>query len=281
MSYFEGYYVRCSSEGDQAAFIFGSSRGRGEGSSFIQIITADSSYYAEYAYEDYFIDRRDFAVFVGNSSVNRDGAVLNIERPGLSVQGSISFGELTPLKYDAMGWFRWLPFMECRHSVVSMRHSIQGQVIINGRSYNFDGGVGYIEGDRGHSFPSKYFLSQSAVPDISIFMSAGVIPYLGLRFNGTVCVISSGGCEYRLATYLGARVKELNSGRLVIVQGKWRLEAEALDTRNTHELLAPEHGKMSRTIKESIKRTVRYRFTIGGETVFDFADHNAAYEFAT
>ncbi len=46
-----------------------------------------------------------------------------------------------------MGSFTLLPFMECRHSVRSMRHSVKGDVCINGQKYLFRDALGYWEGD--------------------------------------------------------------------------------------------------------------------------------------
>lgn len=44
-----------------------------------------------------------------------------------------------------MGPFALIPFMECRHSVWSMRHFVRGTVIINGEDYVFQNAWGYWE----------------------------------------------------------------------------------------------------------------------------------------
>ena len=49
-----------------------------------------------------------------------------MDTPGLNVNGRLDFGTLTPIKYDIMGPFALVPFMECRHSVISMRHPVWG-----------------------------------------------------------------------------------------------------------------------------------------------------------
>ena len=68
---------------------------------------------------------------------------------------TFQFRQLTSIVYDIMVPFRWVPGMECRHSVFSMKHSVNGEIRINGKSYLFHHGTGYWEGDRGRSFPEK------------------------------------------------------------------------------------------------------------------------------
>lgn len=61
---------------------------------------------------------------------------MEVHTSELEVKGRIGFGALTQLKYDIMGPFKFIPFMECRHSVWSMRHPVNGEVNINGKIYS-------------------------------------------------------------------------------------------------------------------------------------------------
>lgn len=45
----------------------------------------------------------------------------DIPTPELRANGSIRFGSFKSNKYGIMGRFRWVPFMQRRHSVYSMR----------------------------------------------------------------------------------------------------------------------------------------------------------------
>lgn len=69
----------------------------------------------------------------------------------------------TPLRSDIMGPFRFLPGMECSHGVISMGHSLEGKLDLNGKRIDFSGGTGYVETDRGRSFPSAYLWTQCTV----------------------------------------------------------------------------------------------------------------------
>ena len=42
-----------------------------------------------------------------------------------------------------MGWYAFMPFMECYHGVWSMHHRLEGQLTWKGRTSAFRGGIGY------------------------------------------------------------------------------------------------------------------------------------------
>ena len=47
---------------------------------------------------------------------------------------------------DRMGPFKYFP-MECRHRIISMRHTLEGRLKLNGKEIDFTNGLGYIEKD--------------------------------------------------------------------------------------------------------------------------------------
>ena len=51
-----------------------------------------------------------------------------------------------------MGPFVLVPFMECRHSVFSMYHSVNGKLLLNGKKYKFDDAVGGRDTDAWNTF---------------------------------------------------------------------------------------------------------------------------------
>jgi len=289
MKYFEGFYIKCTGFTGSAAFIFGKQMGRRDKTAFVQVITEQDSFFKEYDLNSYFFKQRPFEVSAGNCRADSNGLFLNIESEGLCVKGELFFGRFSPIRYDAMGFLKYVPFLECRHTVVSMAHALSGKISINGREYDFNGGSGYIEGDRGKSFPKKYLWTSCSVIEasgatVSIFSSCATIPYMGISFKGTVSVILFEGREYRFATYLGATVKEFTEKKLTVKQRSRLLEIEVLDDGKSFELLAPAKGEMSRVITESLKRTVRYKLTAGAgkkkKVFFDVISTRAAFEFS-
>lgn len=138
----------------------------------------------------------------------------------LQIEGHVRFGPLTPLRYDIMGPFRFVPGMECRHSVYSMTHTVRGRLTVNGTEYRFDDGLGYIEGDRGRSFPRRYLWTQCHFGSDALMLSAADIPVGPLQFTGIIGVVFLRGREYRLATYLGARITRLGDGAVEVQAGE-------------------------------------------------------------
>ena len=180
------------------------------------------------------------------------------------------------------GPFRFIPAMECAHGVISMGHGLEGVLDINGERFDFSGGTGYIETDRGHSFPERYFWTQCAWQEdqpASLMLSVVTIPLAGIRFTGCICAIIHRNREYRLATYCGARVEEWSRNGAVIRQGKHRLEVE-VPGGDGCPLRAPVAGSMQRTIHESLCAGARYRFWADGKLLFDHMDRCASFEFS-
>ena len=171
-----------------------------------------------------------------------------------------------------------MPFMECRHSVWSMRHSVQGTVIINGEDYSFQNAWGYWEGDRGRSFPKKYIWTQCCFPDGSLMLSVADIPMAGIHFTGIIGIILWQGREYRMATYLGARAVLIQNKIVRIVQGNLELEVQLLEASGL-PLKAPAKGNLVRTIHESAACRASYRFRKEGCTLFAFETDRASFEY--
>jgi hypothetical protein len=103
------------------------------------------------------------------------------------------------------------------------------------------------------------------------------IPILGFHFTGIIGVVLWNGKEERIATYCGAKVKKRENQTICIKQGKLELEAQLLED-NSHPLKAPTKGKMVRTIHESVACKARYRFSKGGQVVFEKEVDNASFE---
>ncbi len=275
-NFFYGWYFKNQSDTQTAAVIpavFQTGRKR---NASIQIITDSGVRTAIYPGEAYL--RRGRSIYIGRNRFDKNGIKLSIDTPGLKVKGKLHFGKLTPLKYDIMGSFGLVPFMECRHSVWSMKHSVYGRLRINGEKYVFQNAQGYWEGDRGHSFPKEYAWTQCFFQGGSLMLSVADIPVMGTHFTGVIGVVFWKGREYRFATYLGAEVLRKRNRRLRIVQEDMELEAVLLDG-SQKPLMAPMGGAMVRTIHEGVACRAFYRFKKRGRTVFAFETDMASFEY--
>ena len=177
-----------------------------------------------------------------------------------------------------MGPFQYIPFMQCRHSVYSMHHRVDGEIRINGVPYIFQNAVGYAEGDRGCSFPKEYAWTQCSFPDGVLLLSVADIPLGRFHFTGVIGVVLLHVKEYRIATYLGAKAVKIKDGEIVVRQGRLCLTVKRLGSPG-HPLQAPVGGAMTRTIHEHPSCKVYYRFTDGDVTLLELEAPNAAFEY--
>ena len=109
-------------------------------------------------------------------------------------------------------------------------------------------------------------------------LSVADIPIAGIHFTGVIGVILWHGKEYRLATYLGAKVVKIQNGNIRIVQGDMELEVCLLESVKC-PLKAPVVGNMKRTIQEGAACRAWYRFCKNGSPVFQFETDKASFEY--
>ena len=273
---FYGWYLKCQSKDSTVAFIAARHKNGTKETASLQIITDDEAFNVDLPGNAF---RKDCAnIFLGKNRFGKSGIRVNIDNPGVRVKGKLDFGAITPIRYDIMGPFALIPFMECRHAVYSMRHPVNGRVVINGKNYVFENAVGYWEGDSGSSFPKGYLWTQCGFHGGSLMLSVADIPFGPFSFTGIIGVVYYNKKEYRFATYLGAYIRELREGRVRIKQRNIELEAGLLE-RSGKALKAPSSGSMTRTIHESAACRAYYKFRIKGKTVFSFKTDRASFEY--
>ena len=283
--YFEGWYFKHQNpQGQTLALIpaFHIDR-EGRRTASLQVISKDQAWWLEYSETQLKVSQRLFQVQIGQSSFGHQGINLHIQQDNLSLCGSLHYGPFTALRSDIMGPFRFFAGMQCAHGVISKGHSLSGTLELNGEHLDFSDGIGYIETDRGRSFPTKYLWTQCLWdgPDQgSLMLAIATIPLPVGGFTGCICSVLYRGREYRLATYRGVKIEARSSSGAVIRQGRYRLEAELLSERR-QPLRAPVEGRMERTIHESLCAEVRYRFWHGDSLLFQHTDSNASFEYSS
>jgi len=274
--YFCGWYYRCQSDSQTLAIIPSVHKTSGNSFCNLQIITEAAAFQATFPYSD--LNRNRCESFIGKNRFSHDGITLDIQTPELQASGDLRFGVFTPIKYDIMGPFRYIPFLQCRHGVFSMMHTVDGELMVNGKCYHFADSDGYLEGDRGRSFPREYAWTQCFFPEGSLMLSVADVPLGGTHITGIIGIILIDGKEYRLATYLGAKAVRIKNGEVMIRQGKFILTAKRLDSPG-HPLQAPVCGVMSRIIYEHPSCKAYYRFEENGHTLLELNAQNAAFEY--
>lgn len=280
-SYFEGWYFKLCGAAGTLAFIPGVSMdSQGGKEAFLQIVTPSQAFQLTYPFPCFAARTDRLAVRLPGGLFTAEGVSLDVRTSAVTCRGLVHFGPLLPPSSDVMGPFRFVPGMECHHGVLSLAHALSGQITLQGETWDFDGGIGYIEKDWGRSFPSSYIWAQcnDLGDDIAVMASAADIPFLGARFGGCIAIVEQGGRQYRFATYHGARIRRFHPQALILEQGSHRLEIHPLEQAPV-ALRAPLTGRMTRTIREHPACRVRFRYSIEGWTIFDRVGTHAGFEY--
>ncbi len=275
--YFFGSYFKLQSKDKTLALIPSYSRIGKKYIGSLQIITHNNSYVLDYPYELY-KRGKGFDAKLDSNIFNKDGINLNINRDNVNLVGNIKFESINKLNKNIMGPFKFIPFMECIHSVHSIKHNINGKLVLNNEEYNFDNSLCYIEGDRGRSFPKVYTWTQSLFDEGSIMLSVADIPFGLFHFTGVIGFINYNGKTIRIATYKRAKALKIKDEEVIIKQGKYKFTVKLLK-KNSFDLKAPKLGQMARIIKESAECIVSYKLEKKNELIFEKIINNASMEY--
>jgi hypothetical protein len=266
--YFEGWYFKLVSAdlGNVLAVIPGLSRGAdGTSGAFIQVLDGRSarSWFVHFPLSDFQADDRRFDLRIGGCQFSARGIELSLNDAGLRLEGRLSFSKLAPWPVSlaspgAMGWYAFVPKMECYHGVLSFDHGLAGTLVFNGQNIDFTGGRGYLEKDWGTSFPAYHIWCQSnsfGRPGISVMASIARIPWRGSWFDGFLAALLLDGRLYRFTTYSRAHLSRLLIGdnllEMHFQSHRHRLEITAPRPGGA-ALASPVLGSMASRLKESL-----------------------------
>jgi hypothetical protein len=272
--YFEGWYFKITDPAatHTYAIIPGISIHGGQDSSyaFIQLIDGASGHseFIRYPVDSFRFATRRFAVGIADNYFSSDSIVLDIRSGAFRAKGSLSFHNpveypVSPLSPGIMGWYRFVPRMECYHGIVSMQHGISGTLVMNDSAVDFTGGKGYIEKDWGTSMPRAWIWVQCnhfPSDSLSLSISLAHVPWRTGAFSGFLAVVSSGSDIYSFTTYSRAGIDRISlQEEMVMMEFSDKDHTLKIDVQGhvSGKLKAPVHGAMARTIRESIGASVR------------------------
>ena len=275
-AYFEGWYLKLVSA-DRATRIavipgvFLSEDGS-VAEAFVQVLDgiAGRTAYHRFDLSEFRADEHRFDVQVGVNRFGPDGMWLDL--PGL--RADVRFGPLTgwPVTLrepGAMGWYAWVPTMECYHGVVSLDHALAGWIETDAGRVDLAEGRGYIEKDWGVAFPQAYVWMQSnhfAQSGVCLVASTALIPWRSSAFRGDLVAlrIPDGPAAglHRFTSYTRARTDRLDvdatsvDWTLTAPDGR-RLELSAAVPGPITDLLhAPVRTEMHQRVAETLDATV-------------------------
>jgi tocopherol cyclase len=284
--YFEGWYYKLvNKDGSQRfALIPGVyiATEKAKSHCFVQVFDSQAGNvtYHRYPLNAFEASPDNFEVLVGPNYFSAEKVILAIDDDLADVKGAIEFRDLHPWPVriaspGAMGWFAWVPVMECYHGVVSMDHAIQGEFRYNGFQVDFAGGRGFIEKDWGKQFPSAWIWGQCNhfnQSEVSLMLSVAEIPWLGRSFGGFIVGLLYEGEIHRFATYNNGKIESLalddDHVNLVVRNRTHLLRIKA--TRTEGGLLqAPTMVEMDRRILETLSAAFEISYEkLSGEIIF-------------
>jgi hypothetical protein len=282
-NYFEGWYFKNSSKNFSISFIPAYHIDKnGNLTASLQIITENNSYNINYKKEDIIL-KNPLQINLKNNIFAANGIFIDTKEDGVDLKVLLTYKNITPLKSDIMGFFKFLP-MQCRHGIISMYHKVSGYVSLNAEKFIFENDSGYIETDSGTSFPKEYLWMQCHFEGEkskinSLMISVANIPFWFRNFNGCVCSVIFNDKEYRLATYKGAKIETFDKSKAVIKQGNYKLTVQLIEDK-AQNLKAPKKGEMKRIISECLSCKVRCIFKENDKILFDIECDNASFEYS-
>ena len=291
--FFEGWYFKMVSadEKSKIAIIPGVILGN-DAHAFVQVIDGSNGHteYFTFPIEQFQADFPHFRLAIGANQFDASHLVVDIKRPEGQLFGEVNFGKLNPwpvtfFSPGVMGWFAWVPKMECYHGVLSFDHFLQGTLTLNGKEMDFSGGRGYIEKDWGKNFPDAWVWFQSnhfKNAPACITASVAIIPWLGNSFKGFIVGFWLDGKLYRFTTYLNSKIEslEITEDNVVLVLRN-RIHRLKLNARRAQGglLRGPTPQDMGGRVMETLSASIEVKLeTLQGDLIFEGIGEHAGLE---
>ncbi len=298
--YFEGWYFKMVDKNEKKALavIAGISLSKDSTKSHAFVMVFDARNhkmtYFRYSVNEYRANAKKFEIKIGKNFFSTEQLKLDLDDGANKIIADINMSNIIPWPVSVfspgvMGWYRFVPFMECYHANISFDNKINGFIELNGEKTDLKEGKGYIEKDWGISMPQAWIWMQTNhfnEPGVSLFGSIAKIPWLGRYFTGYIFGFLLRGKLHKFTTYNGSRVEKLlvNDDYIdIFVENKESyLEIKAERTEGV-ELPAPEKGEMVSRVNESLSSKIEIKFyrknSKGRELIFSGTGRNAGLEF--
>ena len=125
--FFEGWYFKMQKGEHTLAAIPGYHRDAdGQEGAFLQLIIDQKSYYFPYPIQKFSFLQNPYEIIIDKCIFTKRSASFFLHEKGLCLKGDVGFGPLSEIDSsrfcpDIMGPFSYLPFLQCRHGILSIR----------------------------------------------------------------------------------------------------------------------------------------------------------------
>lgn len=290
--YFEGWYYKIATDDTTLSIIIGITKNTEDDHAFIQTLDTVSkeTQYIRYSLNEVLFEDAPFHLQLKDNHFYEDRIIFYVNEQ-IEIDLIVHIDEFVQLKTtlyspSIMGPFSYIPNMECIHSVCSLHHRVVGKLVINKKEISLQNAVGYIEKDRGISFPKEYLWVQSnhLLNDkkTSFFLSVANIPFKKFTFTGIIAVLFLNNEQLHFGTYYGAKLVSLKSindklYQLTIKQNKYKLEI-SIHVGEDFVLAAPKDAAMDVKVRESLDAKIAVQVYKGNELLEDLLFYQCGCE---
>jgi len=288
-NFFEGWYFKIVDASNQHVFVFipGIHLGKkkNHSHSFIQVLKGkEVNYrYLRFSPDEFVTSKGNFHVFIGDNYFSLERISLNIDDADLNIKGTVNFKNIlkwpdTLLNPGSMGFYNYIPSMQCYSQVCVMDMDLDGHLNIDGKEIDFSQGKGYIEKNWGKAFPYSWIWIQSNSFNqnkTSLSCSLAHIPFSFFSFRGFLIGLYVDGIFYSFTTINRSQIQIQQSGSDVTIQVENRRYVLKMKTQTLAEnfmlLKGPRDGKMIPLVQENLQGEVQVRLIekSNNKTIFE------------
>ena len=222
------------------------------------------------------VKSKETEIQIGDNLLGLQQITLNIQKEGFKLRGELILSNHKQLKQSLwlpglMGPYKYLPFLESYHEVISLQHTLMGSLWLNERQIIFNEGKGYIERDWGRAFPNVWLWAQCnhfKRQDVALMIGVARLPIffnyytcfaIPIYYKGQVEIFSNynGGHLAKLYRYKGyVHLIVTQKNKILDIKIYGSDEVSCVTSRSSHmirdvyacdtakiELLITENGK--------------------------------------
>ncbi len=298
-NYFEGWYFKLVDSQMKNAFafipgVFFSPTGEFD-HAFIHVVDGIRRTYGykRFLTKEFSTARDSFFINVAGSSFGRSGLNINLAGDSAPINGQVDFNNHLDwpdnfLNPGSMGFYNYIPKMQCYAQVCSMDFDLTGSLEINGHPIDFSGGKGYIEKNWGSAFPYSWIWIQCnhfQKMRASLSCSLAHIPFSVTSFRGFLVGLFVNDSFYAFTTMNRSKVEVVQKGTDVTMYFKNRKHTLTIDCETNSAdfilLNGPRGDRMVPLVQENLQGEVAVilKDNAGGKIIFEDSGHCAGVEY--
>lgn len=299
-NFFEGWYFKIVQPklGKSYAFIPGIfySKDSSYSHSFIQILDGKNSKfeYIKFGCKDFSASNSCFSIRINENIFSSEQIVLNIENSNYNIKGRLKLKNT--LKWPdslvnpgSMGFYNYLPIMQCYSQVCSMNSNLEGYLIINNEIVDFTDGYAYIEKNWGRDFPYSYIWVQCNTftkETASLSCSIAHIPFPLGSFTGFLIGFYFKDTFFEFSTINFSKLKIETGSRDVYIMVHNKKYTLSIKTETSEKefmkLFAPRSDKMVPIAQETLSGLILLTMTDNrnGRVIFQDTGIYSGVEFS-